>query len=79
MGTAPTDATLIVDVNSDGTSVWTGSAGNRIQIATTTFTDEGAAFVTETIADGSYLTADIDQVGSTVAGADLRVQVWMTG
>ena len=77
VGTAPTGAALIVDVNNNGTSVYTTQA-NRPTIAVSTNTDEGGAFDDSTILDGEYLTVDVDQVGSTVAGADLTVTIWWT-
>jgi hypothetical protein len=79
VGTAPTGATIIVDVNKDGTTIYT-TQGNRPTIATSTNTiDDTTAPDVTTIADNSFLTIDIDQIGSTVAGSDLTVQVWMKG
>lgn len=72
VNTAPTGADLIVDINLDGTTVYTTQA-NRPTITA------AANSATETVPDvvdvpaGSYLTVDIDQIGSTVAGADLTV------
>jgi hypothetical protein len=74
VGTAPTGAAVIADVLKNGTTVFTTS-GNRPTIAisgnvsTTTVPD------VTTLVAGDYLTSDIDQVGSTIAGADLNVQV----
>lgn len=73
-GTAPTGAALIVDVNANGTSVFT--AGGRPQIAAGA-TDGSAApnVAADTVAPNQTITVDIDQVGSTVAGSDLTVVV----
>ncbi len=72
--TAPTDASLIVDVHLNGTTIFT-TQGNRPTIVTTA-TDSGLAIPDVTAASGGdVLTVDIDQVGSTVAGADLAVVV----
>jgi hypothetical protein len=73
VGTAPTGASLIADVSKNGTTIFTTQA-NRPTIAAgaNATTTEPAPDVT-TIAAGDYLTVDIDQVGSTVAGADLTV------
>lgn len=78
VGTAPTGASILIDVNESGTSVWNTTQDNRITIAVSTNTDEGGAFDAASIEDGNYLTVDIDQVGSTVAGADLVVSIWYT-
>jgi hypothetical protein len=77
VGTAPTGASLKVDVNKDGTTIFT-SQNARPEIAVSTFTDESSAPDVGTIFDGSYLTVDIDQVGSTIPGSNVVVQIWMT-
>lgn len=74
VGTAPTGAAIICDVLVDGTTIFSGGAG-RPQIAVSTNTNKTVSMSTTTIADGSYFTVDIDQVGSTVPGADLTVQI----
>ena len=61
--TAPTGDSLDVDVNLDGTSIGTVSIADGQHTGTAAFDDVWAA--------GHYLTVDIDQVGSTIAGADL--------
>lgn len=76
--TAPTGATLIVDVNKDGTTIYT-TQGNRPAIAISGNTIKSTNPDVTTIADGSYLTVNVDQVGSTVAGSDLTVQVYLRG
>lgn len=70
VGTAPTGASLILDVNKNGTTVFT-TQGNRPTIAAAGFntTTEPVPDVTA-IAAGDYITVDRDQVGSTIAGAD---------
>lgn len=73
VSTAPTGAAIIFDVNRNGNSVFTSSL-NRPQIAVGSFST-----LTEIVPDvfsmtlGDYLTVDIDQIGSTVAGSDLTV------
>lgn len=75
VGTAPTGASVIVDVNVDGTTIFTTQA-NRPTVAAAAFTSGVVTNMNVTsVATGSYLTVDIDQVGSTVAGSDLCVQV----
>ena len=73
VGTAPTGAALIVDVNKNGTTIFT-TQGNRPSIAASGFTATGTPDVTSLTA-GDYLTVDVDQVGSTIPGANLSVQV----
>ena len=76
VGTAPASQSILIDVNNNGTSVWNATQANRITIAAAGNTDEGGAFDDATIADGEYLTVDIDQVGSGTVGADLTVSIW---
>lgn len=77
VGTAPTGASLIVDVNRNGTTIY-GTQANRPTIAASGNTATGGAASNGTFSAGDYLTVDVDQVGSTVAGADLTVTVWWT-
>jgi len=74
VGTAPTGASLIVDVNKNGTTIFTTQA-NRPTIAVSTNFDDTPAPDVTSWDDGQYLTFDVDQIGSTVAGADLVVGV----
>lgn len=75
VGTAPTGASVIVDVNINGTTIFTTQA-NRPTIAISGNTSGKVTSMDVTSwADGNYVTVDIDQVGSTVAGANLSVQV----
>jgi len=72
--TAPTGAAIIVDVNKNGTTIFTTQA-NRPQIADgATQGDSGTPDVTS-LAEGDKITIDCDQVGSGTAGADLTVEV----
>jgi len=72
--TAPSGQAIIVDVNKNGTTIFT-TQGNRPQIAAGATTgDSGTPDVTS-LAEGDKLTVDIDQVGSGTAGADLTVEV----
>lgn len=71
--TAPTGATLIVDFNIGGVSIFTTQA-NRPTIAIgATAAESGVPDIT-TWAKNAVGSIDIDQIGSTVAGADLTVQ-----
>lgn len=69
---------MIVDVNKNGTTIFT-TQGNRPTVAISGFTSGKVSNMDVTsLADGDYLTIDLDQIGSTVPGADLTVQVWAT-
>ncbi len=83
VGTAPTGASLIVDINKYGTdevadgsifngvtrpTITSGNYENNVTLFSATYSDMAA---------GEYLTVDIDQVGSTVAGADLTIAIEM--
>lgn len=85
-GTAPTGAALIVDVNHWDGSAFTSMYSTKPQIAAAA-TEGGAdpdgtyryrCFEgrknTDTLTDG-LLSADVDQVGSTVTGADLQIAI----
>lgn len=73
--TVPTGASIIVDVNVDGTTIFSTQA-NRPTIAISGNTSGKVTNMnTTSIVDGSYFTVDIDQVGSTITGSNLTVQV----
>jgi hypothetical protein len=73
VGTAPTGQALIVDVNDDGTTIFT-TQGNRPTIADgTNDATSGAADGGTAVAKDSVITVDVDQVGSGTAGSDLTV------
>lgn len=74
VGTAPTGAAILVDVNKNGTTIFTTQA-NRPSIAGAGFASSDAVPDVTSAAVGDYMTVDIDQVGSTIAGADLTVTV----
>lgn len=77
VGTAPTGASLIVDVHKSGTTIFT-TQSNRPTVAASGFTDLADAVEVPSLASGEYLTVDVDQIGSSVAGEDLTVQVLLT-
>lgn len=72
--TQPTGASILVDVNKNGTTIFTTQSG-RPTVAVSTNTDLSATPDVATLADGDYLTVDIDQIGSTIPGSNLTVQV----
>ena len=71
--TAPTGSTFIVDIFENGTSV----LGTKLSIDAgekTSTTASSAATITDSnLADDSEITVDITQIGSTIAGAGLKV------
>lgn len=75
--TAPTGADLTVDVNKNGETIFT-TQGNRPHIdISATSGDSGAPDVTGLVEDDK-VTVDVDVIGSTIAGADLTIEVVCT-
>lgn len=75
VGTAPTGASLIVDVNKNGSTIFSTQANRPTITAGNNSSGKVTAINTTTVADGDYLTVDVDQIGSTVAGSNLTVQI----
>lgn len=75
VGTAPTGASLIVDVLKNGTSIYSGSPANRPTITAGTYTALGGTPTTTTFVSGDYITVSVVQIGSSVAGSDLTVSI----
>lgn len=73
-GTAPTGASLILDVNKNGTTIFTTQA-NRPTIADGSTSSSLAIPDVTAVATNDKITVDIDQVGSSVAGSDLVVVI----
>lgn len=73
--TAPTGASLIVDVHKMGTTIFT-TQSNRPTITAGGTTAYSGTINVNTMTDGEFLQVEIDQVGSTVPGADMTLQVW---
>lgn len=72
--TAPTGQAIVIDINKNGTTIWSTQA-NRVQIAAAASSGTQTSFNTTSLAEGDVLTMDIDQVGSGTAGADLTVSL----
>ena len=75
--TVNTGASLIIDLNKNGTSLWNVTQANRLTIAASD-ADKYAtqtSFDTTSLAEGDILTLDIDAVGSTISGESLTVQL----
>ncbi len=75
VGTAPTGASIIVDVLKNGTSIFNVTPANRATITAGTNTAVAGSPDTTTFTTGDYITVSVTQVGSAVAGADLTVSV----
>lgn len=73
-GTAPVGASLIFDVNKNGTTIFTTQA-NRPTITAGLNTSSIATPDVTSVSTNDYITVDIDQVGSSTAGSDLVVVV----
>lgn len=73
-GTAPTGSTCIVDINESGSTIMTTNKLSIDASEKTSTTAATAAGITDSaLADDAEITIDIDQIGSTVAGAGLKV------
>jgi hypothetical protein len=75
--TSPTGSSILVDVNKNGTTIFT-TQGNRPSIAAS---GNASSYVTNmnvtSLSAGDYLSVDVDQVGSTNAGSHMTVVVWV--
>lgn len=74
VGTAPTGDDIVVDVNLNGTTIFTTQA-NRPTIASSANDSGNVTPDVTAVSAGDYLTVDIDQVGSSTPGSNLVVVV----
>ena len=77
LGTAPTGSSAIIDVHKNGTTIFTTQANRPTIAASGNTSGKVTNHDVTSLANGDYLTVDIDQVGSTIPGADLTVSVWL--
>ena len=77
LGTAPTGASVIVDVNKNSSTIFS-TQGNRPTITAGSHVDSSSVPDITSVLSGDYLTIDVDQIGSTIAGTDLVVTVYWT-
>ena len=69
--TAPVGATLIVDIHDGATTIM---STNKLDILTTAVVDDGTATLSDTtLAKDAIISIYVDQIGSTTAGAGLKV------
>lgn len=73
-GVAPVGASLIFDVNINGTTAFT-TQGNRPTLAAGTFYDGSSVPDITNMVAGDYLTIDFDQVGSSVPGSGIVITI----
>ena len=71
--TAPTGATIQVDVNEGGVSIFSTPVTIDVSEFTSTTAATPAVISDTALADDAEMTIDIDQIGSTVAGTGLKV------
>jgi len=73
--TAPTGATIIVDINEAGTTIFS-TQSNRPTIAIGATSANAAGIDDTALANDALITFDIDQIGSTAAGKGLKVTLY---
>ena len=76
--TAPTGAAILfaVYISTDNGATWNEAVGNNINAGDRVDADVASISIS-TVAQGDILKLAVTQVGSTVAGADLTVSVWV--
>lgn len=75
--TAPTGANLVVDINEGGVSILSTKLSIDATEKTSTTATTPPVISDSSLADDAEMTIDIDQIGSTIAGAGLKV--WLIG
>lgn len=75
-GTPPDGASIVIDINNNGSSIFTNQA-NRPHIFAGNYTSAQVAPNNRIVNAGEYLTVDIDQVGTVFGGSDLVVVIQM--
>ena len=78
VNTAPTGSTLIVDINEAGSSVLSTKLSIDASETSSTTAATPAVISDSALADDAEISIDIDQIGSTVAGAGLKVALFVT-
>lgn len=71
--TAPVGSTLVVDINESGTSILSTKLSIDAGETTSTTATTQPVISDANLADDAEITIDIDQVGSSTAGAGLKV------
>ena len=73
--TAPTGANLVVDINDGVTTILSTKLSIDATEKTSTTATTPAVISDASLADDAEITIDIDTVGSTIAGAGLKVEI----
>lgn len=73
VNTAPTGSSLVVDINEGGATILSTKLSIDATEKTSTTAAVPVVISDATLADDAEVTIDIDQVGSTIAGAGLKV------
>lgn len=71
--TAPTGSTIIIDINEAGSTILSTKLSIDASEKTSTTAASAAVISDATLADDAEMTIDFDQVGSTIAGAGVKV------
>lgn len=71
--TAPTGSTIIIDINEGGTTILSTKLSIDASEKTSTTAASAAVVSDASLADDAEITIDFDQVGSTIAGAGVKV------
>jgi hypothetical protein len=71
--TAPTGSTIIIDINEGGTTILSTKLSIDATEKTSTTAASVAVISDTALADDAEITIDFDQVGSTIAGAGVKV------
>jgi hypothetical protein len=77
VNTAPTGSSLIIDINEEGVSILSTKLSIDADEKTSTTASSAAVLSDTSLADDAEITVDFDQVGSTIAGAG--VKIWLLG
>lgn len=73
--TAPTGASITIDINKNGTSIWNTTQANRAKVTAGATYGVQTSFDTTSLVEGDIITLDIDGVGSGTSGSDITVIV----
>jgi hypothetical protein len=71
--TAPTGSTILIDINESGTTILSTKLMIDASEKTSTTAATAAVISDSSLADDAEITIDFDQVGSTIAGAGVKV------
>jgi hypothetical protein len=77
VNTAPTGSTLIVDINEAGATLLSTKLSIDASETTSTTAAVPAVISDSNLADEAIISIDIDQIGSTIAGAGLKVSLFV--